>query len=312
MKKECKTPEEAYEYLDKSRMTWINVDGLHDPEIISNFGARFNVSLLLLEDIMNTDHRPKYEEIEGQVYITAKLLTYDEENKSIESEQLSLLAGVHYVVTFQERVGVHFESLRNRIRQASLRVRSVNPDYLVYALTDCMVDRYIDIIGKIGEEIELLEEEVLKNPRKSTAGEIYRHRIEMNYLRRIIRPLREIVSAALDSDLPFIQEKNYSYYNDLNDHVITALDAVESYLSMIMEHYNIYNMGIQNRANDIMKVLTIFASIFIPLSFFAGVYGMNFSYIPELSWKWGYLYFWGLIVLVIGGLLLFFRSRKWL
>ena len=308
---ECKTPEEAYEYIDKSRMTWINVDGLHDPAIIGNFGAKFNISLMVLEDIMNTDHRPKYEEYEGHVYITSKLLSYDVEKRSIETEQLSLVAGENYVLTFQERVGVHFEPLRERIRQAGIRLRSTEPDYMAFALIDCVVDGYMEIIGKIGEEVESLEEEVLRNPRKSTAEEIYQHRIEMNYLRRIIRPVKEIISAALRSEIKFIQDKNLSFYRDLDDHVIAVLDAVETYQVLIMEQYNMYNIGISNRANDIMKVLTIFASIFIPLSFVAGIYGMNFSVIPELSWKWGYLYFWGLIVLLVGGLLLFFKRRKW-
>jgi magnesium transporter len=308
---ECKTLEEAYKYLDPSRMTWINVDGLHDPEIISNFGARFDISPLVLEDIMNTDHRPKYEEHGDQIYITAKLLTFDMDKKSIESEQISLLVGDHYVVSFQERVGIHFESLRERIRQARVRLRSIDPDYVTFALIDLIVDGYIEIIGKIGEEVEFLEEEVLKNPRRTTAEEIYRHRIEMNYLRRIIRPVKEIISDVLKSDLKLFQEKNRSFYRDLDDHVMTALDAVESYQSMILEQFNMYSIGISNRANDIMKVLTIFASIFIPLSFVAGVYGMNFSFIPELSWKYGYLYFWGLIVLIISGLLVYFRRNNW-
>jgi magnesium transporter len=308
---ECETLEEAYNYLDPSRMTWINIDGLHDPEIITNAGSHFNIPPLLLEDIMNTDHRPKYEEYEGHFFITVKMLTYDAENFRIESDQLSLLAGKHYVVTFQERVGTHFESLRERIRQARLRVRSIYPDYLAYAIFDCVVDTYIDIIGSLGDEIESNEEEVLRNPMRKTAENIYRFRTEMNFLRKTIRPLKEITSAIQKSECALIQDKTLAFYSDLNDHVVTALDATEFYQTIIIDQYNMYNTGISNKANDIMKVLTIFAAVFIPLTFIAGIYGMNFSVIPELKWQWGYLYFWGLIILMGGGLFIFFKRKKW-
>ena len=309
---ECGTLEEAFSFIDPGKMTWINIDGLHDPDVISTIGSRFDVPFLLLEDIMNTDHRPKYEEYEDHFYITAKLLIYDDNNLRIDSDQISILVGKHYVVTFQEKVGTHFESLRDRIRQAKVRINSLDTDYLAYALLDCGVDAYIDIIGKLGEEIELNEEEVLKNPVRKTAEDIYRHRTEMNFLRKTIRPIKEITYAIQKSESPLIQQKTLSFYNDLNDHVITAIDAIESYQTVIMDQYNMYNTSISHRANDIMKVLTIFAAVFIPLTFLAGVYGMNFDVIPELKWRWGYLYFWGLVLLLGGGLFIFFNRKKWL
>jgi magnesium transporter len=307
---DCKTLSEAYHFLDPSRMTWINIDGLHDPDIIEDIGKHFNISPLILEDIMNTDHRPKYEEHDEYLYITVKLLQYNE--SKIESEQLSILLGKHFVITFQERVGTHFESLRERIRQAQVRVRSIHSDYLAYALLDCVVDEYREILGKIATEIESIEEEVLQSPKKTTGKEIYRHRIEMIFLRKTIRPMTEITRSILKTESPLINKNNLSFYIDLNDHIEGSLDTLESYQTMIMDQYNMYNVEISNRANDIMKTLTIFASLFIPLTFVAGIYGMNFDFIPELKWQYGYLFFWGLVMLLGVALILYFKRKRWL
>jgi magnesium transporter len=307
---ECKSLDEAYDFLDSAKMTWINIDGLHDPDIFRDIGTKFNISSLVLEDIMNTDHRPKYEEYDNHIYITAKLLSYQE--RVIESDQFSLLIGNHFVLTFQEISGKHFESVRERIRNTKGRVWSLKSDYLAYALLDCLVDQYGEILGKIGTEIEFIEEEVLKSPKKTTAEEIYRHRVEMNYLRKSIRPIKEITTQLQKNTSPLIHEETMTYFNDLNDHVMTLLDAIESYQSMVMDQHNMYNAGISNRANDIMKTLTVFASIFIPLTFVAGIYGMNFEVMPELSWPLGYLFFWGLVLLLVIVLIIFFRRRKWL
>ena len=306
---ECNTLDEAYRFLDPARMTWINIDGLHDPEIIRDLGNHFDISPLILEDIMNTDHRPKYEGHDDYIYIIAKIINYHE--AKIESEQLSILFGGHFVVTFQERVGTHFESLRERIRQARVRVRSISSDYLAYALLDCVVDEYREVLGKIGTEIELLEEEVLKNPKKKTVEEIYRHRIEMNFLKKTIRPLGEITGSILKGETSLIHKTALSFYKDLNDHIVAAIDIIESYQAMNMDQYNMYNVGISNRANDIMKTLTIFASIFIPLTFIAGIYGMNFEIIPELKWQFGYLFFWGLVLVFGSGFIFYFKRKKW-
>ena len=307
---DCKTLDEAYSFLDPARMTWINIDGLHDPDIIGDIGKHFEISPLILEDIMNTDHRPKYEGHDDYLYITVKLLHYYE-NK-IESEQLSIIVGKHYVITFQERVGTHFEMLRERIRQAQIRIRSIHPDYLAYALLDCVVDEYREVLGKIGTEIETIEEEVLQSPKKTTGKEIYRHRIEMNFLKKTIRPVVEIMRSILKTESSLINKDNLSFFIDLNDHIEGAVDTLESYQMMIMDQYNMYNVGISNRANDIMKTLTIFASLFIPLTFIAGIYGMNFDFIPELKWQYGYLFFWGLVLLLGGGLILYFKRKRWL
>ena len=312
IEKECNSFEEAYSLVDPGKMTWINIDGLHDPDVFSEIGKRLNVSALMLEDIMNTGHRPKFEEDENLTCIITKLLSLEKDKQQIEAEQFGLLLGDHFVLSFQERVGTYFESLRNRIRQAKVRVLSVYPDYLAYALLDCIVDSYLEIAGEIGTEIESLEQEVLQNPRKSTVEEIYRHRTEINTLRKAIRPLKEITTQIMKSESPRIREAIRHYLLDLNDHVITLLEEVDSYQTINMDQFNMYNTGISNRANEIMKTLTIFASIFIPLTFLAGIYGMNFEYLPELGFKYSYLIFWIVVVSVVIGLLIYFKRKKWL
>ena len=311
IEKECNSVEEAYKLMDPGKMTWINIDGLHDEDVFREIGDRFNVSALLLEDIMNTDHRPKFEEDDETTCIITKLLMLDKELQKVQTEQFGLLIGDHYVLSFQERVGKHFESLRDRIRKARVRVLSLHPDYLAYALLDCLVDTYMEIVDEIGDEIELLEQVVLQNPQKKTAELIYRHRSEMNVLRNVIRPLREIASQMMKSESPRIRKEMLHYLADLNDHIITILEDVESFQTMNLNQFNMYNTGISNRANEIMKTLTIFASIFIPMTFVAGIYGMNFKLIPELKWQLGYLFFWVIILCVGAGFFVYFRRKKW-
>jgi magnesium transporter len=307
---ECGTLEEATSFIRPGKMTWINIDGIHDAALIGEVGTRFGISPLVLEDIMNTDHRPKFEEHKDHLYITTKLLRIDEEQK-IEADQISMLAGDHYILTFQERVGTYFEILRTRIRQAKTRIRSIYTDYMVYALLDCVVDDYMELIGELGAEIELIEETIAGDTRRETAEKIYRNRTEMNFMRKTIRPLREITVNFLKSDSRFLRPETDSYFNDLNDHVIAALEAVDLYQNMTMDQYNMYNTNLSNRSNEIMKTLTIFASIFIPLTFVAGIYGMNFEHIPELGWQKGYLYFWGLIFIVGISLVIYFIRKRW-
>ena len=307
---ECSTVQEAFSHIGGKDITWINVDGLHDPEVIWDIGKRFNLSELILEDFMNTDHRPLYQEEEDQIFIIAKLLSLTS-GKSIESDQFSLIAGAGYVLTLQEREGSFFEPVRQRILKAPKRELTLNPDYLAYALLDCMVDNYMEIIAEVGDQVEKIDEEVINQPRKETPNEIYRLRTELNYLRKNIFPLKEISFDFLKSKSGLIHDSSRAYLKDLYDHVIVSGEALDSYQLMIMDQMNTYNAGISNKANEIMKTLTIFAALFIPLTFIAGIYGMNFHYIPELSWKQGYLFFWILVFLVGGGLFLYFRRKKW-
>ncbi len=310
IEKECTTLDEAFSHIDGKRLTWINIDGLHDPDVIARIGSRFQIHSLLLEDIMNTDHRPKFHEEEDDLFIISKLLSYNSDKKEIESEQLSLMAGPGYVITLQERIGTYFEPVRQRIR-GKKSTRLTRPDYLTFALLDCIVDEYTEIIGELGTLIEALDDKVLHNARREIFYEIYRHRTEMNFLRKTINPLKEVTSAFLRSESDIIEDKTREFLRDLNDHVILSVETIDSYLVMIMDQMNMYNANISNRANEIMKTLTIFASLFIPLTFLTGIYGMNFKFIPELDWKWGYPFFWILTLAICIGLVLFFRRRKW-
>ena len=310
VEKECNSVEEAHKLVETGKMTWINIDGLHDPEVFKDIGTFFNINALILEDIMNTDHRPKFTEDDDTTCIITKFLILDSKLPKVQPEQFCLIIGDHYVLSFQERVGTHFDSIRNRIRKARVRTLSVHSDYLAYALLDCLVDSYMEITGEIGSQIESLEQEVLQNPQKETVQEIYHHRSEMNVLRKVIRPLREIASEMMRAESPRIRDEILHYLADLNDHIITILEDVEAYQTMNMDQFNMYNTSISNRANEIMKTLTIFASIFIPLTFVAGIYGMNFTFIPELEWQWGYLFFWGIIICIVAGFFVYFKRKK--
>ncbi|KPL23058.1 MAG: hypothetical protein AMS23_07120 [Bacteroides sp. SM1_62] len=311
VEQDCTSVAEAFEFIGKRTMTWINIDGIHDAGIIQEVGSRLEVSSLILEDIMNTEHRPKFEESGSIVFMIIKLLNHSSDDGTTAAEQLSLLIGKGVLVTFQERVGTHFEPVRERIRNTQNKARLIHPDYLAYALLDCAVDNYMEIIATAGRDIESLDQEVIHSPKKETPGSIYHYRTNLNYLHKSIRPIKEICIAFVRSDSPMMQDMTRSYIRDLSEHVEITLEFIEFYQVMIMDLYNMYNASISNRANEIMKTLTIFASVFIPLTFVAGIYGMNFETMPELGWKWGYPYFWVIILLVGSGFLLYFKRRKW-
>jgi magnesium transporter len=306
--------EEALSMINDRYMTWINIYGLHDTDLLMRIGEHRKVDELMLEDMLNTDHRSRftYDEEKEQLLFIAKLLSQSAENMKIESDQLSILAGKNYVVTLQERPGSHFEAVRERIRKSKDRVRIIHPDYLAYALLDCMVDAYLDIIAELGGKIDALEEEILGGAGKETSRNIYRLRTELNYMRRIVLPLKELTFGFLKSPSPLISEDTRQYITDLHDHVVITYESVEVYYSLVADQLDIYNSMISNRANEIMKVLTVFAAIFIPLTFIAGIYGMNFKKIPELELDYGYLYFWILILVIAFGLVFYFRRKKWL
>lgn len=306
--------EEALSMIDDRHMTWINIFGLHETELLLRIGEKLHVDELMLEDMLNTDHRSRftYDEDEEQLLFIAKLLSHSATSNKIESDQLSIIAGKNYVITLQERPGGHFEAVRERIRKSKDRLRITHSDYLAYALLDCMVDAYLDIIAQLGGTIDGLEEEILEGAGKETSRNIYRLRTELNYLRRIVLPLKELTFGFLKSTSPLISEDTRQFITDLHDHVVITYESVEVYYSLVADQLDIYNSMISNRANEIMKVLTVFAAIFIPLTFIAGIYGMNFKKIPELELDYGYLYFWILILLVAIGLVLYFRRKKWL
>ncbi len=299
-------------YKDRSTVTWININGLHDTKLIRELGTGFGLHALVLEDIVNTGQRPRMEEYDEYLFFALKMMRYDEETGKVRSEQLSMVLGKTFLLTFQEQPGDVFEPVRERIRKQRGRIRKVGIDYLAYALLDTIVDNYLFIIERLGERIEEIEDKILDNPSQEVLASINNYKREMNYLRKTIRPAREFILhlSRLDSDL--LQEKTLPFLKDLLDLSNQAVDVIDSYRDMLSDHLNIYNTQISNRLNEIMKVLTIFSAIFIPLTFIAGIYGTNFENVPELHFRYSYFIMWGVMIVVAGFMLRFFRRKCWL
>jgi magnesium transporter len=310
--KEVDSIDEALSLINEKSMTWINIFGIHDPEVMTTLGNQFDINVLLLEDMMNTDHRPKLSKDDNNLYIITKLLNLNKDTGQVESDQLSLIVGKNVLVSLQEKPGTHFEAVRERIRKTRDRLRIIYSDYLAYALLDCMVDNYLDLLAEIGSSIDELELEILEGTGKLTSQKIYRQRTELNFMRQVVLPLKELTLDLLKSESTLIRKETRGFIKDLHDHVVITHERIEVYHSIVADQKEIYNSMISNRANEIMKVLTVFAAIFIPLTFIAGIYGMNFENIPELKWTYGYFYFWGLIAVIGIGLLIYFKRKKWL
>jgi magnesium transporter len=312
VEKELSGIEEAKAIHDPGSVTWINIYGIHDQDLMGRMGELFGLHPLFLEDIMNTDQRPKYEDGDHFDAFILNMLKYDEVEKLISAEQFTLILGKHFVLTLQEQTGDVFNPVRERIRNAKATSRLFDADYLAYALLDTIVDNYILVTEAIGREIESLEDSIFLNPEKSLVEKIYKFKTELSFLRKSVRPVKELTGQLTKSENTFFQEKHLHFLKDLDDLVIQATEAIELYNGMISDHLNIYSTNVNNRINEVMKVLTIFASTFIPLTFLAGIYGMNFEYLPELGFKYSYLIFWIVVVCVVGGLLIYFKRKKWL
>ncbi len=312
VEKEPDKIENAGTYVRKGYLTWINIDGLHDVDLMEKLGNMFQLSSLALEDMLNTDQRPKFFEDEHNVIIILKALTFDKDSSILHSEQISFILGDNYLITLQERVGDYFEPVRERLRNNMGRIRTSEPDYLCYSLFDTLVDSYIMNIEAVGDIIEEQDVTILKGAKRNIIEEIYKHKTEISYIRKSIRPVKEIMTHFIKSDSKFIHKKTHVYLNDLDDLVTQALEAIEIYYTMVSDQLTVYHTNLSNRVNDVMKVLTIFAAIFIPLTFIAGVYGTNFDHLPELHYKYSYFIMLGVMVCMAGVMLLYFKRKKWL
>jgi magnesium transporter len=310
--KEVENIEQCFPFKDTPTVTWINIDGIHETEIIEKAGKHFNLHPLILEDIVNTGQRPKIEDFESYIFIVLKMLYFDGKENETEIEQVSLIVGKNFVISFQERVGDVFNPIRERLRKSKGRIRKAGADYLTYALIDAIVDSYFTILEKIGEKIEILEDAVVKNPTSESLQTIHNLKREMIFLRKSVWPLREMISNLTKGESSLIEEATKIYLRDVYDHTIQVIDTTETYRDMLSGMHDTYLSGISNRMNEIMKVLTIFASIFIPLTFVAGIYGMNFQFMPELGWRWGYFAILGIMAVVGVSMVLYFRRKKWL
>jgi len=309
---EIKTIEECFLFKDKPTVTWINVDGLHQVEILEKLGGCYGLHPLVLEDILNTDQRPKMEDYGEYLYIVLRMLNYNDKSSEIESEQISLILGPNFVISFQEREGDTFNPIRERIRNGKGRIRKMEADYLAYTLLDSIVDNYFIILEKLGEKIEFLEDKLVTHPTSEILQVIHHLKREMIFLRKAVWPLREVISGLERGESSLIKESTKVYLRDVYDHTIQTIDTIETYRDMVSGMLDIYLSSVSNRLNAVMKVLTIIATIFMPLTFIAGIYGMNFKYMPELEWRWGYPIIWLIMVGIGVFMLAYFRKKKWL
>ena len=275
-------------------------------------GRHYDLHPLVLEDILNTDQRPKVEDYERYLFLTLKMITYEEKEKIVHVEQVSVILGSSFVISLQESEGDVFDSVRERLRKGKGRIRKSGPDYLAYALMDAVVDNYFLVLEKIGEDIEELEEEVIRKPGPETVESIQNLKRELLYLRKSVWPLREAILSLEKGESPLIEDKTAIYLRDVYDHSIQIIDTVETFRDMVAGMLDIYLSGVSNKMNEIMKVLTIIATLFIPLTFIVGVYGMNFKYMPELEWHDAYFFVWAVMIAIAVLMLFYFRKKKWL
>lgn len=301
---------ECLESVNPNMVKWINVDGIHKVELIEMIGKHFNIHALTLEDIVNTNQRSKFEDYDTYVVSIMKMIYYDEE---IRSEQLTVILMEGMVISFQEiHGGDAFDMIRNRIRQGKGRIRKMGADYLAYALLDAVVDCYFTILEKFGDRIELLEEELMEEPTKQTLKQLHLMKREMIFLRKAVWPMRELINNLERSETVLIKPSTDIYLRDLHDHAVRVIDTVETFRDLLSGMMDIYLSSVSNRMNEVMKVLTIITTIFVPVTFIVGVYGMNFDFMPELHSTWGYPITWLVILITIGSLLIYFRRRKWM
>jgi magnesium transporter len=302
--------EESLAPTDALAVAWIDVHGLHQVDVLERVGESFGLHALVLEDILNTDQRPKVEDFGDYMYVVLRM--WYSEDGEIGQEQVSLILGPAFVISFQEREQDVFDSIRERIRNGRGRIRQMGADYLAYALLDAIVDNYFGVLERLGERIEHLEDEVVTNPTPETLQVLHDLKREMIFLRKSVWPLREVISVLERRESALIRETTGLYLRDLYDHTIQVIDTVETLRDMLSGMLDIYLSSVSNRMNEVMKVLTIIATIFIPLTLVAGIYGMNFQYMPELGWRWGYPAVWGVMLAVSAWMLAYFRRKRWL
>jgi magnesium transporter len=297
---------------NRAGVTWIEVNGISQVGNLKRLGECFKLHPLVLEDILNVDQRPKTEDYEDYLYIVLKAISSKPEKQEIVAEQISLILGPNYVLSFNENNQDLFQPIRERILAAKGLIRKAGADYLAYALMDFIVDQYFVTLEQFGEQMEFLEDEVVSRPVPVTLQAVHRLKNHMILLRRSLWPLREVVARLERRESPLIKTGTAVYYKDVYDHTIIAIDTVETYRDILSGLLDIYLSSVSNRLNEIMKVLAIIATIFMPLTFLAGVYGMNFKYMPELQWRYGYFAVMVFMALLAGVMLLYFRKRKWI
>lgn len=301
--------EDAFGVLGAAPTAWLDLDGVHEVRLVQRVGERLGISALILEDIVNLGQRPKMEEFEGFIHLTLKMIRYQE---GLHLEQISLLVGPGYVISFQEHPGDVFEPVRERLRTATGRIRSRGATYLAYALLDVVIDHYYVALEAISNAIEDLEHEVMDDPGPDVPSRIRTLYRDLVIIRKAVWPVREMLARLERSESPLIPEDMRPFLRDVYDHGVQVLDIVESMRDVLAGVRDAYDTALSNRMNEVMKVLTIVGTIFIPLTFIAGIYGMNFSHIPELQHPYGYPIAMATMALIAVALIVYFRRKDWL
>ena len=306
------TIEEAFAFRHTPVVTWIDIDGLQEVEVVRKIGEEFGIHPLVQEDILNTSQRPKVEDHGSYLFIAAKMIYCDQERR-IETEQLSLVVGPNYVISFQEKTGKDiFEPVRERLRHNRGTIRQFGADHLAYALLDTTVDHYFVVLEDLGDQLEELEDLLLEKPELDMLQAIQQVRREVLFIRQVAWPLREVVNHLYREASPLVVQETRLYLRDIYDHLAQMIDTVEIFREIVVGLLDLHLFNLNNRMNQVMKVLTLFTSIFIPLTFIVGVYGMNFHHMPELDKPWAYPALWVLMIATGVGMVLFFRKKKWL
>ncbi len=308
------TVNQCMDFAKSPGVTWINVNGIHDTGLIESLGKSFDLHPLTLEDIVNTSQRLKIEEFPNYIFIVLKMISFSEAENKIEIEHVSLILGDNCVISFQEKEDENdvFDGVRDRIRSAKGRIRSMKSDYLAYSLMDAVVDHYFLAVERIIDRIEDIDDRIMAEPKPEDISEIHRLKRDILSLRKAVWPLREEIGSIEKSGLSMIHPETRVFWRDLYDHTIQIIDMVETFRDILGSMHDTWLSGMSNRMNQIMKVLTVISTVFIPLTFIAGVYGMNFEYMPELKWHLGYYIIWGLMLAIGIGLLICFKRKKWI
>jgi magnesium transporter len=310
--KQLGSADECAAFQGMRGVSWINVDGLHDTDLLARIGERFHLHPLVMEDVASVGQRPKLEAYDDYLFVVLRQLSYDEESGHVQHEQFSMVLGSGWVLSFQENVGDVLDPVRERIRGGKGRIRKLGADYLAYAVMDAIVDHYFIILEKVGERIQELEDAVVADPRQEIVQSIHALRQEALYLRKSVWPLREVLASLQREESRLISPECRVFLRDVYDHTIQVVETVETYRDLIAGMLEIYLSSVNNRLNEVMKVLTMVSTIFIPLSFLASIYGMNFLHMPELQWRYGYFAILALMAVLGVGMLFFFRHKKWL
>lgn len=308
---EIKDTGDLRKYLNSDSITWINVDGLHNEQIIRDLSDIFSIPGDILSDVMEPSSRPQAEEFDNGFFVSIKMMEFNEKKSRVSVDNLSLVVMDKILVTFQEEKGDVFEPVRERIRKHKTKIRTSGSDYLAFTLLDVVIDNYIYILGVYGEKVETLEGKLILETNKETLKIINLFKHELNNLRVDIKPAKEMIMGLVKLDTDFIQEENEKHYKELQDNINQAVDLLDNYREVLYDELNMYHSSMSTKLNDTMTVLTIFSVIFIPLTFIVGVYGMNFENLPELHWKYGYFIVWGIMLLIVAGMIGYFKKRKW-